>query len=184
MTSLNFNPDGHAVGSLMDTSGIPFEGPDYSGRVETPQEYAVNSGVSDHAAFVRQQLDGANESTDWEIVLADDTMLLLDYDVPYIPNQFLRTLEILEEMMGHVPQPWKAYKSRSGNTHIIVKLSRPLPIDQRIAWQAAFGSDPKREALHLLSSKRGDRNTMMLVMRKDRVAFYEDFIKLGSNVHM
>ena len=170
MTSLNFNPDGHAVGSLMDTSanGIPFEGPDYSGRVETPQEYAVNARVSDHAKHVQNVLGNGAEDSTWEIVLADDTMLLLDYDVPYIPNQFLRTLEILEEMMGHVPQPWKAYKSRSGNTHIIVALSQSLPVDQRIAWQAAFGSDLKREALHLLSNKRGDRNTMMLVMRKDR----------------
>ena len=134
---------------------------------ETPQEYAVNSGVSDHAAFVLQQLDGA-ESTGWEIVLADDTMLLLDYDVPYIPQQFLRTLDILNETMGFREQKWKAYKSRSGNTHIIVKLSEIMPYSERIAWQAAFGSDPKREALHLLSRKRGDRNTMMLVMRKDR----------------
>ena len=164
MTNTNFfTPE-----FIAQANGVPFEEGTVIFNSETPQEYAVNSGVSDHAAFVRQQLDGANESTDWEIVLADDTMLLLDYDVPYIPNQFLRTLEILEEMMGHVPQPWKAYKSRSGNTHIIVKLSRPLPIDQRIAWQAAFGSDPKREALHLLSRTRGDRNTMMLVMRKDR----------------
>jgi hypothetical protein len=164
---------------IAQANGVPFEDGTVILNSETPQEYAVNSGVSDHAAFVRQQLDNANESTDWEIVLADDTMLLLDYDTPYIPNQFLRTLAILNEAMGFLEQKWKAYKSRSGNTHVIVKLSQYLPVDQRIAWQAAFGSDLKREALHLLSNKRGDRNTMMLVMRKDRVAFYEDFIKLG-----
>ncbi len=179
MTSLTFNPDGHAVGRLMDTSanGIPFEEKDLLHRAETPQEYAVNSGVSDHAKHVQNVLFNDAEDSTWEVVLADDTMLLLDYDVPYIPNHFLRTLDILEEMMGHVPQLWKAYKSRSGNTHVIVKLSQHLPVDQRIGWQAAFGSDPKREALHLLSNKRGDRNTMMLVMRKDRVAFHEDLLK-------
>ena len=175
MTSTNLL----AADYTAQANGVPFEEGTVVQNNETPQEYAVNSGVYDHAAFVLQQLDGA-ESTGWEIVLADDTMLLLDYDVPYIPQQFLRTLAILNEAMGFLEQKWKAYKSRSGNTHVIVKLSQYLPVDQRIAWQAAFGSDLKREALHLLSNKRGDRNTMMLVMRKDRVAFYEDFIKLGE----
>jgi hypothetical protein len=41
-----------------------------------------------------------------------------------------------------------------------------LPIVERIAWQAAFGSDPKREALHLLSVSRGELNPILLFMRK------------------
>ena len=176
MTSTNFfTPE-----FVAQANGVPFEEGTVVQNSETPQEYAVNSGVSDHAKHVRTVLFNDAEDDSWEVVLADDTMLLLDYDTPYIPNQFLRTLDILNEAMGFREQKWKAYKSRSGNTHVIVKLSQYLPVDQRIAWQAAFGSDLKREALHLLSNKRGDRNTMMLVMRKDRVAFYEDFIKLGE----
>ena len=173
MTSTNFfTPE-----FVAQANGVPFEEGTVVQKSETSQEYAVNSGVSDHAKHVRTVLFNDAEADSWEVVLADNTMLLLDYDTPYIPNQFLRTLAILNEAMG-LEQNWKAYKSRSGNTHVIVKLSQYLPVDQRIAWQAAFGSDLKREALHLLSNKRGDRNTMMLVMRKDRVAFDEDFIKL------
>ena len=33
-------------------------------------------------------------------------------------------------------------------------------------WQAAFGSDPKREALHLLSVSRNELNPILLFMRK------------------
>ena len=33
-------------------------------------------------------------------------------------------------------------------------------------WRAAFGSDPKREALHLLSVSRDELNPILLFMRK------------------
>ena len=61
---------------------------------------------------------------------------------------------------------YKASVSKGGNTHVIVHLRSAMDILERIAWQAAFGSDPKREALHLLSVSRGELNPILLFMRK------------------
>jgi len=56
--------------------------------------------------------------------------------------------------------------SKGGNTHVLVHLSRDMSILERVAWQGAFGSDPKREALHLLSISRDELNPILLFMRK------------------
>ena len=121
----------------------------------------------DHAAVVRQRLQDAGEDKDWEVVLATDTTLLLDYDSPNVPEQFYTVLTVLDATMGR-GCGFKFYNSRSGNKHVIVTLPSPLTVVERIAWQAAFGSDCKRESLHLLSIARGDTNLNLLVMRKDR----------------
>ena len=111
--------------------------------------------------------------TEWEVVLPDEKMLMLDYDdqprgaAPFLPEQFFETLEILEQLPGQGNQTYyKASMSKGGNTHVIVHLTHPMPIVERIAWQAAFGSDHKREALHLLSVALGDKNPILLFMRK------------------
>jgi hypothetical protein len=120
----------------------------------------------DHAAFVNEQLENSGESKEWEVVLATDTTLLLDYDSPNVPEQFFDVMRVLTESLGYCG--YHLYKSRSGNTHVIVTLPVSMPAAERIAWQAAFGSDYKRESLHLLSTSRGDTNLNLLVMRKDR----------------
>lgn len=40
-------------------------------------------------------------------------------------------------------------RSRSGNTHVYVRLTHPVSEVERIALQAALGSDPTREALSM-----------------------------------
>ena len=42
-----------------------------------------------------------------------------------------------------------------GHKHIVVTLSEPLPIQQRIYYQALLGSDQKRELLSSVTVKRG-----------------------------
>jgi hypothetical protein len=109
------------------------------------------------------------EAGEWEVVVADDTVLLLDYDIKHDdihgpPSQFQRMIGRLFTNF----KSWKEYKSRSGNVHIVVQLGRPLPVLERVAWQAILGSDPKREALHMVSLAKGSLNPIVLVMRKDR----------------
>jgi hypothetical protein len=54
----------------------------------------------------------------------------------------------------------------------VVHLPNPLTVIERIAWQAAFGSDGKREALCLLSVANGVKNPIVLFQRKDRPAWH------------
>ena len=122
----------------------------------------------DHATAARAHL--VNKGfTDWQVVVADDKTLMLDYDQrPYdctLPEQFYDTLGILEQAL-HEDQFFTVHESKGGNTHALVRLTVPMDIYERIAWQAAFGSDPKREALHLLSVSRGELNPILLFMRK------------------
>ena len=128
---------------------------------------------NDHALAAMQYLKEKGYADVWEVVLADDKMLMLDYDdtpvgsAPVLPEQFFRTLGILEQTPGQGRQTYyKASVSKGGNTHVIVHLRSAMDILERIAWQAAFGSDPKREALHLLSVSRGELNPILLFMRK------------------
>ena len=130
---------------------------------------------NDHALAAVQYLKEKGFADVWEVVLADDRMLMLDYDdqpegaAPFLPEQFFRALGILEQMSGQRRQTYyQASASKGGNTHVIVHLTQPMDVLERIAWQAAFGSDPKREALHLLSVALGELNPILLFMRKDR----------------
>jgi hypothetical protein len=126
---------------------------------------------NDHALAAEKYLRDTGYDAEWQVVVADDKVLMLDYDNrPFdedLPEQFYSTLSILEQRVGTAVYFTK-HVSKGGNTHAVVALPIALPIAERIAWQATFGSDPKREALHLLSVARGELNPILLFMRKDR----------------
>ena len=147
-----------------------------------PEEETMNTGSAvdgvlnnDHAQAAELWLNEHGFADDWQVVVADDRMLMLDYDdqpegaAPFLPEQFFRALGILEQIPGQERQTYyQASVSKGGNTHVIVHLSSAMDVLERIAWQAAFGSDPKREALHLLSVSRDELNPILLFMRKAR----------------
>lgn len=125
----------------------------------------------DHAAFARQWLTDNNFDGDYEVVVAEGDQLMLDYDRTTLPNEFDVALAILAQSLvpiGVEPvyPPWELSRSKSGNIHVIITLPYSLSVTTRVAWQAAFGSDPKREALHLLSIRRNDLNPILLYQPK------------------
>lgn len=128
----------------------------------------------DHKQYVENYLVGRGEAEQWEVVLPKSNQLQLDYDqpFPFYPPHFHDVMGMLKERFPThlVPEAVTArvYSSRSGNTHYVIDLPEGISDTERTAWQAVFGSDPKREAGHLLSLIRGDVNPMLLIMRKDR----------------
>jgi hypothetical protein len=127
---------------------------------------------NDHAQAAQKYLDDNGFAKDWQVVVADDTKLMLDYDqTPYnatLPEQFYTTLGILEDSLGQTVS-FDVFASKGGNTHVVLTfVGYSMSTVERIAWQAAFGSDPKREALHLLSVSRGELNPILLFMRKEQ----------------
>lgn len=120
---------------------------------------------SDHAAYVESQLIADEENRDWEVVIASDMMLMLDFDTPEVPSTFPESISILEQALK-TQVTFTVTPSRSGNKHVIVHLPTPMDIIERIAWQAALKSDPKREALHLLALAKDEKNPIVLVMPK------------------
>lgn len=117
----------------------------------------------DHAAYVKTQLINDEEDKDWAVVIASDMMLMLDFDTPEIPQTFITQLEIMEQAF-RTTVTYTVTPSRSGNKHVIVHLPVPMSLFERIAWQAVLGSDPKREALHLLAVAKDEKNPVVLVM--------------------
>ena len=125
----------------------------------------------DHKLFAEQWLRNEGFSNEWEVRVADEKLLMLDYDQhtydATLPEQFYDVLGILGQSMRE-SQFFTVHESKGGNTHALVHLTISMGVYERIAWQAAFGSDPKREALHLLSVSRQELNPILLFMRKDK----------------
>lgn len=126
---------------------------------------------NDHALYGEQYLHDHDYSDTWQVVVANDKMLMLDYDAKQydgsLSEQFYSALGIFDQVVGS-NNYYQVTKSKGGNTHVVINLEKPMPIVERIAWQAVFGSDPKREALHLRSVSRGELNPILLFMRKDQ----------------
>lgn len=137
----------------------------------------MNSDVSgaiqkDHAAYSRQWLVDNGYDEDYEVVVAKDNELQLDYDRTTLPSEFNVVLDILAQVLAHNEAPvlpsYEVVTSKSGNLHVTITLPYDMDIVKRIAWQAAFGSDPKREALHMLSLKFKDLNPILLYQPKKK----------------
>jgi hypothetical protein len=122
----------------------------------------------DHAAFCRQWLVENGYDLEFEVVAAKANQLFLDYDNHSVPPQFKVTMDILMQALNLTEElPYAASVSKSGNVHIIVELPRYMVLTERIAWQAAFGSDPKNCALQLLSVRKRELNPILLYNRKE-----------------
>lgn len=93
------------------------------------------------------------------VVAPEDDELQLDIDEPGdldVANKMLRVLEA-HDIRCEVA---RATPSKSGNAHVVMRIEWPRPLDPitRIALQACFGSDRKRELLSLLRHEFGTQN--------------------------
>lgn len=135
--------------------------------METLNSDVTGTVQHDHAEFARQWLADSVYAQDFEVVVANDTQLMLDYDRTTLPPQFSVTMEILKQALKVAEDlPYEVSVSKKGNIHVVIELPRRLSTYCRVAWQAAFGSDPKREALHLLSLAKHELNPILLYNRK------------------
>lgn len=138
--------------------------------------YQVLGG--DHVKHVQNQLDQLGLDSQYEIVLPQQNELFIDYDVYNVPDQFWRSMEILHEAFCQ-DRDYIDYvftRSMSGKLHAVVTIpTSSLMIStgfgwlsdiQRVAWQAAFGSDPNRESLSLMSIQRNLLNPTLLIEKK------------------
>jgi hypothetical protein len=130
---------------------------------------AVSGGpvVPDHKAYVEKKLYDEGIADTYGTVLPESNQLLIDYDVPELPDYFQDRMNILLEAMN-APVRYQVYASRHGRRHVIVTCEgKKFDEIERVAWQAALGSDSKREALSLRSIALGAKNSTLLIHRKD-----------------
>jgi hypothetical protein len=149
-------------------------------------------GVADHASYCQKRLfeDGLDDT--FKVEVATDRTIQLDFDIPYVselPIQFFETVRIFARILDKdafgndlkVPKTamYRKLRSKNNRTHVIIDISWDMPQAERIAWQAAFGSDFKREALALAYSAQGQQNSVLLYSRKEEVALYVPILPEG-----
>jgi hypothetical protein len=123
--------------------------------------------IQDNAERGRQKLAKVGLADAYEVVIATDSDIQIDYDSPRLPAVFSVALNLLRQRIGAKELPaYRASASRSGNVHVHIPLPEPMPIVERIAWQAVFGSDGLREGISLINVHRGAANPVLLFERK------------------
>lgn len=90
---------------------------------------------------------------DFEVIQSDVMTLLLDLDTPEALAQYMRVLPKVMEHYNVVSTT--SWLSKSGNTHIQIRLGEALDLSERIALQAALGSDGVKEVLSLRRMQNG-----------------------------
>lgn len=100
-----------------------------------------------------------------DVVMGDDYTLQLDLDTA----ADVKAWEWAQHRLDHVgikPQSIETWASKSGNTHVVIRLTEPLPVLHRIGLQAALGSDRRREFLSFRDVSRGYEFPVMLFRPK------------------
>lgn len=106
----------------------------------------------------------------YEVVTADDHTLQIDYDQTILPDDFQDKLNLLRQRTGIQNLRWWKLPSKSGNLHVTIKLPIAMSAQERIAWQAALGSDPKREMLGLIRVAMGNESPILFFEKQGYVA--------------
>jgi hypothetical protein len=136
-------------------------------------ELRYEEEAKDHVVKVTEWLKATGMDAEWEIVVAKPNQLLLDYDIPFkkfYPVAFETAMKTMEEAYNlsysDIGIQWT--ESKSGNRHGIITFPDRVQFSpmEAAAWQAAAGSDPKREALHIKSVVLGSKNPNLLIERK------------------
>jgi len=102
----------------------------------------------------------------FEILEPEGNELLIDLDTPEQIRMFHSQYEMLERNMCDECYPLAKFiwPSRGGNgEHVYIAMDFNMTPGERIAFQAALGSDPKRELLSLIRFKKGDIKPTILV---------------------
>jgi hypothetical protein len=126
---------------------------------------------SDNLIDALKELEAKN-IPDYEVVVAKENELQVDLDhvlnTEHLPRVFQDVYELLQKAYPFRVRGYHRTVSKSGNTHVTIKLGQDLPLETRIAWQACFGSDPRHEALTLIAAKRNVKNPILMFEPKNR----------------
>lgn len=105
------------------------------------------------------------ESEGFRVVLPADNELQIDIDTEQHYATLLRSLESVARNVDTLGWGIEAHPSKSGlpRQHITISLPFTVGPFERIAWQAALGSDPMRELLSAIRLMRGDAHPTLFV---------------------
>ena len=130
-------------------------------EVQQEPKYSLEGNTEEYLEKKKKK----NNNPNLQIVVEKDNQLMLDYDAEEIPEVFEKMLSILQQRFYNQPIKWEKFRSSSGkHWHVIVDLPENLEVQERIAWQAIFGSDRVREAITLLKIAQNIKDPVVLFM--------------------
>lgn len=130
------------------------------------------AGVSSETAY----REAADDNLD--VILPEPYDLFIDIDDDDAMKRFDKSMGfIIQHFNGQVI---KSTPSRSGlpKRHIIVRLDSPVTDAERIALQAAMGSDPVREILGIVRVQHKDPHPTLFLEEKPSRCLKIDITKL------
>jgi len=99
----------------------------------------------------------------YKIVIPEPNEIQIDIDSRYQERIFREQLEILHREFGDLEVIETESKGGPPGKHFRIFFVRELSALERIAYQAALGSDPMRELLSIFRLERGDTEPSLLV---------------------
>lgn len=114
-----------------------------------------------NAALVDAQLRG------FIVHQGNSNTLLLDIDSPSAQEQFDRVFPAFERNVTY--QKVERWNSKSGNSHYKITLEEDFTALERVAMQAALGSDGVKELLAIFRIQNGIEEPSILFQPKDSV---------------
>lgn len=127
------------------------------------EDDSVESAPGNGASEDIQEVIRRNEAK-FTIYHSGPAQLLLDLDGPEALEKYEKVYPILKPIFGLAKL--SQWKSRNGNTHIVLTLSRRLNAEKRFLLQAALGSDLVKEALSLKRLDEGQDEPSILFRPK------------------
>ena len=100
--------------------------------------------MNDYAQKTLEQATANATELGLILVLPESGELQLDLDTPRTAKN-TSALNILQNLYGIISDPLFTI-SKSRNQHCYIRIAQPLTDLESVAWQAALGSDPVREA--------------------------------------
>lgn len=134
---------------------------------------SVVTGGTSRGMLTDSWMDEQARVLDCDVEVADNQTLQLDIDNDAAFERAIAMMSLLRSVAKDhnvasiLTNGYTVRESRGGNRHIIVGLTCPLTVEQRILLQAVFGSDPSRELLSWLGHVAGrQRPIALFVPRK------------------
>lgn len=139
--------------ALVDTTG------DWRIKQSTPRDPYFDK-ISSETAY----REAADDNLD--VVLPEPYDLFIDIDGEEDMKRFDRGMDVMIQQFN--AQVIKSTPSRSGlpKRHLIVRLNRQVTNAERIALQAALGSDPVREILGIVRVQHNDPHPTLFLENK------------------
>ena len=106
------------------------------------------------------ELKAAAAENNCGVVVPNDDELQIDLDTPEAIAQYNTMMADFKDQLK--VRELDSWASKSGNRHVVVQFPQAVSNEMRIALQACFGSDPKREILSLMRVLNGSKYTSVL----------------------